>query len=107
MKQKTRLLIVISGLFCLFMLLVVQFYRLQILEHKKWAKRADQQHYFVISEPAVRGTFWANTGLKKGHPDIPQRLAVDIRKYHLHVDPNSCVKLVKTAMSNSMPCTLF
>lgn len=87
--MKKRLLFVIFGLFFLFTLLVIQYYRLQIVEHRKWARKAELQHYFVIAEPASRGTFWANTSLKKGHPEIGQKLAVDIRKYHLHIDPQS------------------
>lgn len=101
-QNKKRLLILVSGVFFLFSLLVIQFYRLQIVEHKKWAKRAQMQHYFVISEPAIRGTFWANTSLKKGHPEIPQKLAVDIRKYHLHIDPNSLPDEYKKEISQNL-----
>ena len=101
-QNKKRLLILVSALFCLFMLLIVQFYRLQIMEHSKWQKKAKMQHYFVISEPANRGTFWANTSLKKGHPDIPQKLAVDIRKYHLHIDPNSLPEEYKREIAQNL-----
>ena len=87
--SKKRLLILVSVVFSFFGLLVAQFYRLQILEHKRWAKKAQAQHYFVIQEPALRGTFWANTSIKTGHPELQQKLAVDIRKYHLHIDPKS------------------
>ncbi len=86
---KKRLIILAGTVFLLFSVLLVQFYRLQILEHTKWEKKARMQHYFVVTEPAIRGTFWANTGLKKGHPETDQKLAVDIRKYHLHIDAKS------------------
>lgn len=89
LTPKKRVLILGLGLFALFSLLVLQFFRLQVIERAKWNKKANAQHYFTITEPAVRGTFWANTSVKKGHAEIPQKLAVDIRKYHLFIDPKS------------------
>jgi cell division protein FtsI (penicillin-binding protein 3) len=77
------------GIFLLFSLLVAQFFYIQVIEREKWQRKADQQHYFYVVEPFERGTFWANTSIKKGHPEIPQKLAVDIRKYHLFIDPAS------------------
>ena len=85
---KFRALILGLGLFFFFSLLVFVFFRIQIVERGIWKKKALAQHYFTIQEPACRGTFWANTSVKEGHPDIPQKLAVDIRKYHLYIDPS-------------------
>jgi len=89
MKNKTPIFWLVGVIFFLFSLLAFQFYRLQVIEHKKWEKKAELQHYVVISEPGHRGTFWANTSLRKGHPEKPQKLAVDIRKYHLYIDPKA------------------
>lgn len=101
-KTKKRVIILAGSIFLLYTLLVMQFYRLQILEHVKWSKKAEQQHYFVITEPAVRGTFWTNSGLKKGHPEASQKLAVDIRKYHLHIDVRSLPAEYRTEIANTL-----
>ena len=77
------------GLFFLFGLLLLQFFRLQIIEHDKWSKLAQKQHFFILKEPFHRGTFYSNNTLKKGHPEAPQKLVVDIEKFHLFVDPES------------------
>lgn len=102
MMSKKRLIILAGVVIAFFSLLVFQFYRLQIVEHKRWAKRAEAQHYFVIQEPALRGTFWANTSIKSGHPELPQKLAVDIRKYHLHVDPKSIPEEYHTQIAQTL-----
>jgi cell division protein FtsI (penicillin-binding protein 3) len=86
----------------LFSLLIAQFFKVQVLEHKKWRKAALKQHYFVVKEPFMRGTFWANTSVKKGHPEIPQKLAVDIRKYHLYIDPHSLPKEGKVHIARTL-----
>jgi cell division protein FtsI (penicillin-binding protein 3) len=80
-SNKKRVLLLASAVFMFFAVLLAQFFRIQVLEREKWQRRAEQQHYFCIVEPFERGTFWANTSIKKGHPEIPQKLAVDIRKY--------------------------
>lgn len=87
--NKKRVFLLSAVTFLLFSLLVTQFFRIQVLEGEKWQRKADQQHYFYVMEPFERGTFWANTSIKKGHPEIPQKLAFDIRKYHLFIDPIS------------------
>lgn len=101
-KTKLRVVILGLGLFALFSLLVLQFFRLQIVEGDKWKKKAHLQHYFTITEPAKRGTFWANTAIKSGHPEIPQKLAVDIRKYHLFIDPKSIPQEYKSYISQQL-----
>lgn len=86
-SPKFRALVLGLGLFFFFSLLVFVFFRIQVVERAMWKKKAMAQHYFTIQEPACRGTFWANTSIKPGHPEIPQKLARDIRKYHLYIDP--------------------
>ncbi len=87
--NKKRLLILASFVFFLFTLLVGQFFRIQISENNKWRHIAQGQHYFDVSEPFIRGTFYANTTLKKGAPVAPLKLAFDIPKYHLYIDPEA------------------
>ncbi len=86
---KVRSLSLGLSLFFFFSLLIFVFFRIQIVHQGYWKKKALAQHYFTIQEPAKRGTFWANTSIKPGHPDIPLKFAVDIRKYHLYIDPES------------------
>lgn len=87
----------ILGLFFLFGILLLQFFRLQIIEHDKWTKLARRQHFFILKEPFHRGTFYSNNTLKKGHPEAPQKLVVDIEKFHLFVDPESLPEQNKKA----------
>jgi len=87
-NPKFRALTLGLGLFFFFSLLVFVFFRIQVIDRVYWKKKALGQHYFVIQEPAKRGTFWSNSAIKVGHPEKPQSLALDIRKYHLYIDPN-------------------
>lgn len=87
--QKNRLIWLFLGLICLFSLLIIQFYRIQILEGEKWAAQAHKQHFFVIKEPFIRGAFYSNPFIKKGHPTQPQKFVMDIPKFHLYADPES------------------
>lgn len=88
-KDRRRLFVLgllLTGCFCL---LVFQYYALQIIEGEKWSKEARKQHYFVVSEPFTRGSFYANSSLKKNHPEKGQKLVIDIEKFHLFIDPES------------------
>lgn len=89
MMVHKRLLYIACGIFSLFALLVFQFFRIQIIEHKKWQRRADAQHYFYKQEPFERGVFWSNNQIKKGHPEKAHAFCIDVRKFHLYVDPKS------------------
>lgn len=73
----------------LFGLLIVQFFKIQIIEGEKWTKQAKAQHQLVVTEPFKRGLFYSNTSLKRGHPETPQPLVIDVPKYHLYSDPSS------------------
>lgn len=98
-KEKKRLIYVAIFIFILFSSLIAQFYIIQILEGEKWLKQARKQHYFVIKEPFVRGTFYSNPYVKKGHPSEPQRFVVDIPKFHLFADPESIPQEYKSEIS--------
>lgn len=88
-KDRNRLLWLAIGIFLLFSLLIAQFYKIQIAEGDKWTKEARKQHFFLVKEPFLRGTFFSNTSIKKGHPEKPQRFVIDVEKYHLYIDPYS------------------
>lgn len=88
-SDRKRLVILLLFIFFLMSLLIVQFYRIQIIQGEKWSEKAHRQHYFVVKEPAHRGTIYSNTSIKKGHPETPQKLVVDIQRFHLYIDPES------------------
>lgn len=88
-SERKRLLWLSLFIFAFFSLLIVQFYKIQIIEGNKWSKAADKQHYFTVQEPFKRGTFISNTSIKKGHPEAPQSFVIDVQKFHLYADPVS------------------
>ncbi|MBI5345844.1 MAG: penicillin-binding protein 2 [Chlamydiae bacterium] len=99
-SDRKRLVSVSLFLSLLFCALVMQFYRLQILEGEKWAKEANNQHRHVEKEYFMRGTFYSNTSIKKNHPQSLQAFVIEIPKFHLHVDcdciPNGYKKEIAT-----------
>jgi cell division protein FtsI (penicillin-binding protein 3) len=85
-----RLLVYVAlVLFGLFACLVVQFYKLQIVEGDKWKKRAFCQHRLSVVEPYRRGLFYSNTSVKPGHPDKDFAFVVDVPRFHLYADPRA------------------
>lgn len=89
-KGKLKRVVLVSlGIFFLLSLLVVQFFNIQIINGDRWSEVARKQHFFLVKDPFLRGTFWSNTDIRKGHPDKPQRLVLEIQKFHLYIDPMS------------------
>ncbi len=88
-KDRQRLVVISLGIYLLFAALIFQFFKLQIIEHDKWSETARRQHFFVVTEPFKRGTFWSNTKIKKKHPEESQKFVFDIQKHHLYIDPMS------------------
>jgi cell division protein FtsI (penicillin-binding protein 3) len=88
-EDQKRLVWVSCFVFFLLSLLVIQFYRIQIVEGDKWTLEAKAQHQFTVIEPFKRGLFYSHTSLKTGHPEEKQSFVVDIAKFHLYVDPLS------------------
>ncbi len=84
-----RLSILSLFVFGLFSLLIMQFYKIQIVEGKKWGEAARRQHHLSVVEPCRRGLFYANATVKKGHPEENKSLVVDVPKYHLYADPEA------------------
>lgn len=101
-QEKKRLVYFALFIFALFSLLIVQFYRIQLIEGSKWADQAEKQHYFVIQEPFIRGTFYSNASLRKNHPDKPQAFVVDLPRYHLYADVLSIPKEKKEEIATSL-----
>ena len=85
-----RLLVGIAiFLFFLFSLLIVQFYKMQIVDGAKWRKAADRQHRLSVIEPYCRGVFYSNSSVKKGHPEKAQPFVIDVPRFHLYADPKA------------------
>ena len=86
---RKRLVSIAFVVFALFCALLVQFFRIQILEGDKWTRKAKAQHQLVVTEPFKRGLFYSNTAIKLGHPETPQAFVIDVPKFHLFADPSS------------------
>ncbi|MBI2742892.1 MAG: penicillin-binding protein 2 [Chlamydiales bacterium] len=103
---RKRLLYVAFFVLVLFSLLIVQFFKIQIVEGEKWTREARRQHQFVIADPFHRGLFYSNTAIKKGHPHIAQPLVVDVPKFHLFADPGSLSEPLKAEVVSGIAQTL-
>ena len=87
LSDRKLLVFVALFLFFLFALLLVQFYKIQIVEGDKWRRAADRQHHLTVVEPYCRGVFYSNTAVKKGHPEKEQPFVIDVPRFHLYADP--------------------
>ncbi len=89
LHKRKRLVWVSLFVFVLFCALIIQFFRIQIIEGERWKAQAKVQHQMVVTEPFKRGLFYSNTSLKLGHPETPQAFVTDVSKFHLYADPSS------------------
>ncbi len=105
-KEKFRLLWVGIFIFTLFSLLIAQFFVIQIVDGKKWASQAYKQHFFQIKEPFIRGGFYSNPTIKKGHPLQSMHFVIDVPKYHLFADPESIPSQFKKEISDHLSVIL-
>lgn len=87
--NKRNLVVLAIIVFILFSTLIIQFYKIQIIDGEKWTQTARRQHFFLVNEPPMRGVFYSNTSVKQKHPQSPQPFVFDIQKFHLYVDPES------------------
>jgi cell division protein FtsI (penicillin-binding protein 3) len=88
LTARKRLVWAFLFLFALFSLLIVQFFKIQVVEGEKWTRYAKAQHQLVVTEPFQRGLFYSNTSIKVGHSEL-KPFVVDIPKFHLYVDPGN------------------
>lgn len=89
-----------------FALLIIQFYRMQIIEEEHWKGRAERQHYFTVNEPFRRGVFYSNTSLQRAPEEKKLPLVIDIQKYHLYIDPASIDERYRDEVSRALVDTL-
>ncbi len=85
--ERKRLALIFVGLFSLFAVLIIQFYKIQVVEYVKWHKIAASQHFTTVEEPARRGLFYPNTSLRMDQPETNCPLVIDVPKFHLFADP--------------------
>ena len=100
--QLKRLVIIALFLFGCFTILLIQYFRIQILEEKQWQDRANRQHFFTVTEPFLRGAFYSNTSLQKTHIQEDQPLVFDIKKYHMYIDPLSLSEEFKNEIAKKL-----
>lgn len=81
-----RLSAISAFLFLLFTLLILQFYKIQIIDGEKWVAKASCQHQFKVNIPAKRGVFYATPAIID-HPTPPKALVIDVAKFHIYIDP--------------------
>jgi cell division protein FtsI (penicillin-binding protein 3) len=93
-QDRKKLVVVAFFVFSLFCFLILQFFNIQVLEHKKWKSKAKAQHQFTIQEPFKRGSFYSGGYLSKIHEDPPAALVIDLPVFHLYID------------STAIPCEL-
>ncbi len=105
-KDRKRLIIITCSILGLFSLLILQFFRLQIVQGEKWAKIARSQHQIMITEPFKRGIFYSNNTLKPSHPTPAQPLVHDIPYFHLYVDALSIPQKFREEVSKNVTLKL-
>jgi len=101
-QDKKNLIVLAFFVFALFSLLILQFFKIQVLEAEKWLQKAKAQHQFVIAEPFKRGVFYSNGYLSSTHDDLPQPLVIDLPMFHLYIDPEALSENVKGPMIQAL-----
>jgi cell division protein FtsI (penicillin-binding protein 3) len=86
----------------LFSFLLVQFYKVQVIEGERWAKAAERQHRLAVIEPFRRGLFYSNVAMKAGHPEELRPFVVDMPKFHLYADPEAIPSSYRSAVAQKL-----
>jgi cell division protein FtsI (penicillin-binding protein 3) len=100
--DKKRLTSIQLFLFFIFFLLLIQFYKIQVIEGDMWKKKAEAQHQHTQLEPYIRGSFFSNPYVRTTHLDQPQPFVIDVPKFHLNIDPESIPPQYKSDMANKI-----
>ena len=101
-NAKIRLISISLFLFMLFCLLIIQFYKIQIIEGEKWAKQGQAQHQYTKVDPFMRGRFFSNPYVRVKHPEKIQTFVMDVPKFHLFIDPLSIPIKYKDFIANKI-----
>lgn len=100
--DRKRVVWLYLGLISLFAVLIIQYYRIQIVEGDKWTAIADRQHYFYVRDPFMRGSFYSNGSLRKDGPEDNVKLVMEIEKFHLYADPKSIPDKQKSEIAKQL-----
>lgn len=100
--MRSRLIAVLITTFALFSLLIVRYFQIQVVEQEKWSRHAFAQHSTLVDIPFRRGTFFSNTEVKNHHYEENQPLALDVVKFHLHIDPSQIPPKCATEMIRAL-----
>ncbi|MBM3198698.1 MAG: penicillin-binding protein 2, partial [Chlamydiae bacterium] len=92
LESRKRLAYLSLSVVLFFSLLLVQFYKIQIVEKEKWSRKADAQHQLVLIDPCQRGSFYSNTEIKSGHLENPVALVFDVPRFHLYADTTALLE---------------
>jgi cell division protein FtsI (penicillin-binding protein 3) len=103
---RKRLVWISLFVFALFCTLIVQFFKIQIIQGEKWTAQAKSQHQLVVTEPFKRGLFYSNASIKLGHPETDQPFVIDVPKFHLYSDPSNIPESARDEMARQI-CTLL
>lgn len=106
LESRGRLALLCLIMAFLFSLLLMQFYRIQILEGEKWLKKAKSQHQLTLIEPYKRGTFYSNMTIKEGHVEPPIAFVADVSRFHLYVDVTAIPEQGKSFLVERIATTL-
>ena len=101
-QDRKKLAYVAFFLLCLFGFLIIQFFKLQVLEEPKWIQKARAQHQFVVTEPFKRGVFYSNGNLSSTHDDEMTPFVVDLPIFHLYIDPESIPQETKKNLAERL-----
>lgn len=101
-QDRKKLVTVAFFVFSLFGFLIIQFFNIQVLEHKKWKQKAKAQHQFTVVEPFQRGVFYSGGDLSKIHQDPPVPLVIDLPVFHLYIDADAIPAELKRELSEGL-----
>lgn len=101
-QDRKKLAYVAFFLFSLFGFLIIQFFKLQVLEEEKWVQKAKAQHQFIVSEPFKRGVFYSSEKLASSHDDESKPFVIDLPVFHLFIDPEGFSQEIKKTFSEQL-----
>jgi cell division protein FtsI (penicillin-binding protein 3) len=106
LQDYKRLVVIAFSLFVFFCFLIIQFYKLQIIEKEKWTKQALCQHRCLVTQPFMRGRFFSNNTVVKNYLEEGQPFVSDVLKFHLFIDSRALPKDEKEKIANEI-CLFF
>lgn len=85
MSLDKKVLVLTFFCFFLFSCLIMQLFRIQVVQGATWEKKARGQQETIVDIPFRRGAFFASSLFKGGGEKEP--IVFDVTFYHLYIDP--------------------